>query len=131
MMKELVKHLPRLIVTLVLAVALGHLITIHSVDAQAVNGTLLGTITDSNDAVVPGAIVTIVDVNTNIKRSATTNESGNYVFGNLPQGTYRVEVEREGFKKSAQTGVEVQVNTTVRRDVQLELGSVAEKVTVT
>ena len=130
-MKGLAKHLPRLIMTVVLAAALGHVVALPSAHAQAVNGTLLGTITDSNDAVVPGATVTIVDVNTNIKRSATTNESGNYVFGNLPQGTYRVEVERQGFKKVAQTGVEVQVNTTVRRDVQLELGSVAEKVTVT
>ena len=93
-MKGLAKHLPRLIMTLVLAAALGHVVALRSAHAQAVNGSLLGTITDSNDAVVPGAIVTIVDVNTNIKRSATTNESGNYVFGNLPQGTYRVEVER-------------------------------------
>jgi hypothetical protein len=72
-----------------------------------------------------------VDVNTNIKRSTTTNESGNYVFGNLPQGTYRIEVEREGFKKSTQVGVEVQVNSTIRREIQLEAGSLAEAVTVT
>jgi hypothetical protein len=72
-----------------------------------------------------------VDENTNIKRSTTTNESGNYVFGNLPQGTYRIEVQRDGFKKSAQTGIGVQVNATVRRDVQLETGSVSEQVTVT
>ena len=131
MMKGPAKHLPRLIVILVLGAALGHVSATSSVYAQAVNGSLLGTITDTNEAVLPGATVTIVDVNTNIKRSTTTNESGNYVFGNLPQGTYRIEVERDGFKKVAQMGVEVQVNATVRRDLQLEPGSVSEKVTVT
>src|SRR5215471_13549347 len=95
-----------LIMILVVAAAPGHIAAISSVHAQAVNGSLLGTITDPNDAVLPGATVTLVDVNTNIKRSTTTNESGNYVFGNLPQGTYSIEVERDGFKKFFQTGVE-------------------------
>ncbi|HEV8485871.1 MAG TPA: TonB-dependent receptor, partial [Blastocatellia bacterium] len=130
-MKGLQRHLLRLTVILVLAAALGHIAATRLGYAQAVNGTLLGTVTDTNDAVVSGATVTIVDENTNIKRSTTTNESGNYVFGNLPQGTYRIEVQRDGFKKSAQTGIGVQVNTTVRRDVQLETGSVSEQVTVT
>src|SRR5712691_8307789 len=129
MMKRL--GLPKLTLTLVLAATLGPMAATTLVYGQAVNGTLLGTITDSNHALVAGAAVTITDVNTNIKRSATTNESGNYVFGNLPQGTYRVDVERAGFKKVAETGVDVQVNATVRRDLQLEPGSLSEQVTVT
>src|SRR6266436_4876663 len=103
-MKVLAKHLPRLIVTLILATALGHIGSSHLVYGQAVNGTLLGTLTDPNNAVVAGATVTITDVNTNIKRSGTTNESGNYVFANLPQGTYRIDAERAGFKKVADAG---------------------------
>jgi carboxypeptidase family protein/TonB-dependent receptor-like protein len=130
MMKGLTKRLPRSIVILVLAAALVHVAEPRYVHAQAVNGTLLGTISDTNDAVLPGASVTIIDVNTNIRRSTTTNESGNYVFGNLPQGTYRIEVERDGFKKFFHTGVDVQVNATVRKDLQLEPGSVSENVTV-
>src|SRR5882672_2801647 len=130
-MKGPAKHLPGLMVTFILAVTLGQVGSSRSVYGQAVNGTLLGTITDTNNAVVPGATVTITDVNTNVNRSATTNDSGNYVFGNLSQGTYRVEVERAGFKKIAEMEVGVQVNTTVRRDLQLEPGSVAEQVTVT
>src|SRR5712664_2558127 len=130
-MKVLAKHLPRLIVTLILATALGHIGSSHLLYGQAVNGTLLGTITDTNNAVVGGATVNVTDVNTNITRTAKTNESGNYVFANLPQGTYRVEAELQGFKKTLDTGVEVLVNTTVRRDLELEPGSVAEQVTVT
>jgi hypothetical protein len=57
-MKGLGRHLLRLAVILVLAAALGHVAATRSGYAQAVNGTLLGTITDSNDAVVPGATVT-------------------------------------------------------------------------
>src|SRR6266850_2847815 len=129
-MKGPAKHLPGLMVTFILAVTLGQVGSSRLVYGQAVNGTLLGTITDTNNAVVPGATVTITDVNTNVNRSATTNDSGNYVFGNLSQGTYRVEVERAGFKKIAEMEVGVQVNTTVRRDLQLEPGSVSEQVTV-
>ena len=131
MMKDLANHLARVTVTLILAVSLGHLASSRLVYGQAVNGTMLGTITDTNNSVVAGATVTITDVNTNITRTAKTNESGNYVFANLPQGTYRVEAELPGFKKTLDTGVEVLVNTTVRRDLQLEPGSVAEQVTVT
>ena len=129
-MKGLARY-PRLIVILVLAGALANVVATRSGYAQAVNGTLVGSITDTHDAAVSGATVTIVNENTNIKRSTTTNDSGNYVFANLPQGTYRIEVEREGFKKSTQTGVEVQVNATIRREIQLEAGSLAEAVTVT
>src|ERR1700730_4918007 len=98
-MKGPANHLPGLIVALILAATLGHIGSSRLVYGQAVNGTPLSTITHTNNAVVAGANVTITDVNTNIKRSATTNESGNYVFGNLSHGTYRVEVERAGFKK--------------------------------
>ncbi|PYV37175.1 MAG: hypothetical protein DMG09_15385, partial [Acidobacteria bacterium] len=58
---------------------------------QAVKASLVGTITDSSGAVVPGADITITEVNTNFSRSATTNESGYYVFSNLNPGVYRVE----------------------------------------
>jgi hypothetical protein len=130
MMKEPAKHLPRLLVTLILAAALGHFGS-GLLYGQAVNGTLVGTVTDIHDAMVPGANVTVTDVNTNIQRSAKTNESGNYVFANLPGGTYRVDVELVGFKKVARPAVEVPVNSTTRTDVQLEPGSVSEQVTVT
>src|SRR5882762_9956498 len=111
-MKDLANNLPRLMVTFILAATLGHVAATRSVYAQAVNGTLLGTITDSNNAVVAGATVNVTDINTNIKRTAKTNESGNYVFANLPQGTYRVEAEMAGFKRVARPAVEVPVNTT-------------------
>jgi uncharacterized surface anchored protein len=93
---------------------------------QAANGTLLGTITDPSNAVVAGANVTITEVNTNVTRSIVTNESGNYIFGNLERGTYRIEVQVTGFKKAVRDGVDVLVNNDTRADLQLEPGGVNE-----
>jgi hypothetical protein len=97
---------------------------------QAVNGTLLGTITDPNGSVVSGADVTITEVSTNVSRSTKTNESGNYVFGNLDRGTYRLEIQHPGFKKAIRGNVDVLVNYDTRVDVQLEPGGVSETVEV-
>ncbi len=98
--------------------------------AQAVTGTLLGTITDSGGLPVPGAAVTITEVNTNIKSTAASNESGNFVFSSIRNGAYRVEAELSGFKKAVRDGVIVQVNTTIRVDLNMEVGTVAETVNV-
>ena len=75
--------------------------------AQAVRGTLLGTVHDSQGAPVAAAAVTAVETQTNISRSVVTNASGNYVFANLKDGLYRVEAELTGFKKFSRDGVEV------------------------
>jgi hypothetical protein len=99
--------------------------------AQAVKGTLLGTITDASASVAPNAKVTIVETNTGLTRSTSTNESGNYIFPDLPPGIYTVSVELTGFKKSSRAGVEVVVNTSPRVDLVLQPGSVAESVEVT
>jgi len=52
---------------------------------QAVNATLLGTVTDTSGAVVAGAKVTATEMKTGVSRSTATNDSGNYAFANLPQ----------------------------------------------
>jgi hypothetical protein len=99
--------------------------------AQAVNGTLVGNVTDPSGFVLPGVNVTITEVNTNISSSTVTNESGYYVFSNLKDGTYRVRSELSGFKRVLREGVEVQVNATVRVDLKMEVGALEESVTVT
>jgi hypothetical protein len=98
--------------------------------AQAMKGTLLGNITDQAGLALPGVTVVITEQNTNITYSTPTNESGYYVFSNLKDGTYRVEAELSGFKKTVRDGIEVKVNTTVRVDLKLEVGNLTESVTV-
>jgi len=99
--------------------------------SQAVNATLLGTVTDTSGAVVPNAKVTIVETNTGFSRTTQTNESGNYTFPDLAPGTYAVAVEQSGFKKERRTGVVIEVNSTGRVDVVLQPGNVSESVEVT
>jgi hypothetical protein len=97
---------------------------------QAVNATLLGTVSDSSGAAVANAKVTVTETNTNISRTTQTNESGNYVFPDLPPGTYRVTAEMTGFKRASRAGVDVVVNTTSRIDLDLQAGDVTETITV-
>ena len=98
--------------------------------AQAVTGTLLGNITDQQGGALPGVTIVITEQNTNIKTNAVTNEIGYYIFPSLKDGTYRVEAELSGFKKTLREGVIVAVNTTVRVDLRLEVGAIEESVTV-
>src|SRR5262245_42273821 len=85
---------------------------------QAINGTIVGTITDSTGAVVVNAKIAMVEVNTNLNRSTVANESGNFSFANVPQGKYTVSVEQAGFRKTTRENVDVTINSTVRVDLQ-------------
>ncbi|MFN0121074.1 MAG: carboxypeptidase regulatory-like domain-containing protein, partial [Blastocatellia bacterium] len=98
--------------------------------AQAVKGSLLGTITDSNGAGVAGATVTLTETRTNLSATSNTNADGNYVFSNIRDGLYRVESALKGFKKVVRDGVTVDVNSTVRVDLVMQIGDVTETVTI-
>ena len=113
-----------------LAVLMGLLAMPVAARAQAVSGTLLGNVTDASGGAVPGATVTAVETQTNISRTAVTNEAGNYIFSSLRNGTYSVEAELTGFRKVMRQNVRVDVNTTMRVDLTLELGQMNEAVTV-
>jgi hypothetical protein len=111
-------------------IALAVLVAPSTARAQAVTGTLLGHVSDSSGAGVPGATITATEVETNISRTTTTNESGTYTFSSLKDGTYNVTAELQGFRKVVRQNVRVDVNTTMRVDLSLELGQVTEAVTV-
>ncbi len=99
--------------------------------SQAVNATLLGTVTDSSGAIVPNAKVIVTEVNTAVSRTGQTNESGNYTFPDLAPGQYSVSVESSGFKKENRKDITLTVNSSTRVDVQLTPGNVTETVEVT
>ena len=99
--------------------------------AQGTNlGTIRGTVTDANGAVIPNASVKITDKGTGLSRDVTTNGEGNYEAAALKPGTYEVMVVATGFKKII---VETVLNgsETVRADVKAEVGTQNETVTVT
>src|SRR5205809_6143878 len=78
---------------------------------QAVNATLLGTVTDVTGAVIANAKVIITEVNTGVSHSGQTNDSGNYTFSDMPPGRYEVTVEQSGFKKESRRDVNVEFNS--------------------
>jgi Carboxypeptidase regulatory-like domain len=98
--------------------------------AQAVSGGLVGNLTDQSGLALPGATVTITETATNISKTTATNESGYYTFPSVKDGTYKVVGELAGFKKIVRDGVIVDVNTTVRVDLKLEVGAIQESITV-
>ncbi len=98
--------------------------------AQSLFGTILGTVTDSSQAVVAGARITIRNVATNTTRSITTDASGSYEAPTLPVGIYDVVCEMAGFKRSVVTGVVVQVDQRQRLDIVLQLGEVVQSLEV-
>src|SRR2546427_215667 len=98
---------------------------------QAVNATLLGTVTDASGAAVAGAKVTATEMKTGVSRSTTTNDSGNYAFADLAPGQYEVATEKQGFKKAVRSGVDVVVNTDTRVNLALEPGAISDSVVVT
>src|SRR5882757_11398175 len=98
---------------------------------QAVNGTLLGTVTDNTGASVANAKVTVTEVGTGAIHESVTNESGNYTFPDLQPGTYSVTVEAKGFKKETHQNIDLLSNSSTRVDISTEPGSVSETVLVT
>ncbi len=99
--------------------------------SQAVNATMLGTVTDSSGAVVPNAKVAITQTQTDAVHNTATNESGNYIIPNLPPGQYSITVEATGFKKETRKDIDLVVDTSARVDVQLTPGNITETVEVT
>lgn len=98
--------------------------------AQSFLGTIRGTVTDPQGAVVQGAKILIVDEATGVPRSVDTDAQGRYEAVNLRPGTYRIEVVTTSFKKEEKTGVLLRAASTALVDIRLELGSVTETVTV-
>jgi len=99
--------------------------------AQAVFGSILGTVTDPQGAAVAGAKVTITDKNKGTTQQTTTNDSGNYSVTHLIPDLYSVKVEAQGFKSTEQQNVTVQADAGSNVDLQLQLGATTEAVEVT
>jgi len=97
---------------------------------QETRGQILGRVVDQSGAVVVGVTVQAVNTATNVRTTAATNQSGDYVLPFLIPGVYNVSVEMPGFKKFVQEGISVQVNDKVTLNVTLEVGSTTETVRV-
>lgn len=119
---RLVKHLC-LLLALLCALPMAAL-------AQTSEGSISGTVTDPNGAVVPGATVVATQTLTGLQSTVVTTQAGIYVFPDLPTGPYTVTVKQTGFKTYEQTGIEVRVGLREVIDIKLVLGAVQQTVEV-
>ncbi len=106
------------------------LLAAASLAAQTFRGTILGTVTDAQGAVVAGAKVTVKNAGTGLERTTETGASGDYSFPELPLGTYTVTVIHAGFHTSVTNGVAVDVDSERRVDAAMKPGEVSTKVEV-
>ncbi len=97
--------------------------------AQVTTGTIVGTVSDPG-GIVPGATVTVLEVNRGTSDTFVTDSTGSYTAPFLSPGTYTIEVNVAGFKKWVRAGVILQVNQRARVDVGLEVGGISETTTV-
>ena len=115
------------VLPLILVMALG--LGAPSLHAQVTTGTIVGTVSDVS-GIVPGATVTVRETNKGTTTSYVTDETGSYTAPFLVPGTYAVEVNVAGFKKSIREGIVLQVNQRARVDITLEVGRIEETTTV-
>ncbi len=92
--------------------------------------TVTGSVADKTGAFVAGAKVSAQNLDTQVAREATANESGLYTIPLLPPGRSKVTVHKDGFRHAVQENVSLDVNQTVRLEFQLEVGQVTESVEV-
>jgi len=107
-------------------VALLSIMVVHAQDTT----TLSGTVADPQGKVIGGAMVTLTNTGNNVSRQTKSGDDGSYTFNQVTPGTYILKVEAKGFKVKVEENVELVVKTPARLDVQLDVGSVNETVTV-
>src|SRR5437879_2102085 len=98
--------------------------------AQATTAQISGSVKDQSGAVLPGVEITVTQTATGAKRTAVTNETGNYVLASLPLGPYMLEAGLPGFKTYVQSGIVLQVNASPAINVVLQVGEVADQIEV-
>lgn len=110
-----------LIVSLLLSLA---------VYGQTNKGGISGSVTDATGAVIPGAVVTVVNLGTNETSTITTSDEGAFSVRSLDPVTYRVTVEAPNFKKALVENIKVDTASVATVNVQLEAGGIGEQVTI-
>jgi hypothetical protein len=97
----------------------------------AQQASIVGTVTDTSGAVIPGANITVSNLAKGLTRTLVSNSAGAYVAADLPIGDYVITAEAHGFQRLVRTGIVLNVGATVRADLRLQVGAVTQEVRVT
>jgi hypothetical protein len=98
--------------------------------SQTASTQILGIVTDSSGAVVPGAAISAKRIQTGDVRTTTSNETGNYIFPLVDSGDYEVTVAAPGFRTEVRRNVQLELNQKARIDFQLQVGQQAETIEI-
>ncbi|MEP7367866.1 MAG: carboxypeptidase-like regulatory domain-containing protein, partial [Acidobacteriota bacterium] len=104
--------------------------TVSVASAQEVRASITGTVTDAQGAAVPGVTITATNIANNSVITQVTNVAGLYLTPFLRPGTYRLTAEKQGFRRYVRDGIILQVQDRPRLDIVLEVGDLAQSVTV-
>jgi outer membrane receptor protein involved in Fe transport len=107
------------------------LLSVPYAGAQSTGGRIRGTVTDESGGAIVGAKVTLINEGTNVSREVQTSAAGEYLFLEVPVGSYEVDVNQQGFKKSARKGIVLVLNEIATVDITLQVGSNVDTVEVT
>jgi len=107
------------------------LLALSGIAVAQFNSSVQGTVTDANGAAVAGATVTLNNPETGKSQQTATSEKGYYRFTGLAPGRYTIVVEQKGFKKQIVENIDVGAEITQGANIELEVGTVAETVTIT
>src|ERR1700730_3082133 len=119
------------LLSLVAIAALLMLAALPFAGAQSNGGRIRGTVSDPSGRAVVAAKVTLINEATNVSRDVDTSSTGEYLFIEVPVGTYEIDVTQEGFKKYVRKGIALDLNEVLSLDIALQLGTSAETVEVT
>lgn len=112
------------------ALCLTLLFTCAGVYAQVADANVVGTITDQTGASVPEAKIELENVNTGVRYETAADNAGNYRFGNVPVGTYRLTASKSGFTTQAVQNVQLELNRTSTINIAMPVGTVSTTVEV-
>jgi hypothetical protein len=113
-----------------LIIAVSCLLPVAPVFAQVTTATLYGIVRDQSGSILPGATVTATHEGTATTRTTVTSSTGEFTLTALPAGSYALKIELQGFKTQVSQGIQLGSGQTARQVFELELGTVAENITV-
>ena len=104
-------------------------ILLASVLMASPTATVTGRVTDPSGAAIPGVDVRAINIETGLKQAVQTNDEGLYRILNLAPGSYRIVMEKHGFKMIIKPGVELHVQDIIALNFEMQIGSVSESIT--
>jgi hypothetical protein len=113
------------------ALAIGLCLLFSCLGIAQTGGTISGNVSDSTGALIPGASVTIKNVDTGLTRELLSDEQGRYSAPNLPVGPYEVQISLPGFRTEIRRGVQLTVGQQAVINVTLQVGEISEQIEVT